>query len=293
METDSLGVAPQRRLSTRNLRRAGSLSAALITAALLAGCGTASSSGSATTSTSGTTASAGSPTSTSADAFNPSLVPKAGAAPGTSAKPKKPATKAGAKGKSTAHKVSAPSTSGSATASAPAAHTTPAPAPATTPTPAPSSSGSGSGGTQTVTVSHTSTVTVTKYVRPHVPAGAGLPSRYRAASVSRFDAAGGNIGCRILSGTVRCDVGRRVWSPPHKPSSCHAAWGQGLMIGGTGGSHFVCARNSVLDPTGYYIRPGYDDKVGSVTCQVRSFGVTCFENDGHGFFVGRTGYTTF
>jgi hypothetical protein len=66
-----------------------------------------------------------------------------------------------------------------------------------------------------------------------------------------------------------------------------------MMIGSSGSASFVCARNSVLDPTGTYIRAGYDDKVGSVTCQVRSFGVTCFESDGHGFFIGRTGYTRF
>jgi hypothetical protein len=119
-----------------------------------------------------------------------------------------------------------------------------------------------------------------------------MPSAHRAASVTRFDAAGGNIGCRISGDTVRCDVAHRVWTPPSKPRSCHAAWGQGLMIG-SGSAFFVCARSSVLDPTGYYIRDGYDDKVGSVTCQVRSFGVTCFESDGRGFFIGRTGYTTF
>ncbi len=162
------------------------------------------------------------------------------------------------------------------------------------------SPGTSGGGTQTVTVSHTRTVTHTvthtKYVRPKVPSGAGLPSRSAALSVSRFDAEGGNVGCRISNGTVRCDVGHRVWSPPHRPASCHSgssAWGQGLMIGSSGSSHFVCARNSVLDPTGTYIRAGHDDKVGSVTCQVRSFGVTCFESDGHGFFIGRTGYTRF
>jgi hypothetical protein len=65
------------------------------------------------------------------------------------------------------------------------------------------------------------------------------------------------------------------------------------MIGPSGGAFFVCARNSVLDPTGTYIRAGHDDKVGSVTCQVRTFGVTCFEADGRGFFIGRTGYTRF
>lgn len=262
---------------------------AVITAALLAGCGTASSSGSSTSSQSSTT---GTGTSTSANAFNPNLVPANGSAPGAASKPKPKVSKSASQAKSSSKKASTPSSAKSSV------FRPPTPNPAPTPSPSPPSggnSGSGSGGTKTVTVSHTSTVTVTKYVRirPHVPAGAGLPSSRRAASVSRFDAAGGNIGCRIQGGTVRCDIARRVWTPPHKPRSCHAAWGQGLLIGSSGSASFVCGRSSVLDPTGYYIHPGYDVKVGSVTCQVRSFGVTCFQSDGHGFFVGRTGYTTF
>jgi hypothetical protein len=249
-----------------------------MTAALLAGCGTASSSGSSTSTTS--------TTSTSANAFNPNLVPAAGTSAGASTKPKsKAAAKKTAKGKDSSTKTSKSPSSKSSVFTPPA--TTPAPTPAPTP--------SSPGATQTVTVSHTSTVTLTKYVhiRPNVPVGAGLPSSHKAASLSSFDAAGGNIGCRIQGGIARCDIAHRVWKPPHKPSSCHAAWAQGLMIGSSGSTSFVCGRTSVLDPTGYYIRPGYDDKVGSVTCQVRSFGVTCFQSDGHGFFVGRTGYTTF
>lgn len=286
METDCPPGAPRRLRARLGLRRGAVPVAALTIAALLAGCGTASSSGSGSSTTAGTAT-------TSTNQFNPNLVPAGGSSPGTPPKAgqKKSAQKAGSKassGKQPGRHASGGSTGGGSGSG---------------------SSGTGGGGgqvvgpgasvapTRTVTVTHTDTVThtvtQTKYVRPNVPSGAGLPSRAAALSVSRFDAAGGNIGCRISGGSVRCDVARRVWSPPRKPSSCHAAWGQGLMIGTSGPSFFVCARNSVLDPTGTYIKPGYDDKVGSVTCQVRSFGVTCFESDGRGFFVGRTGYTRF
>ncbi len=242
---------------------------------MLAGCGTASSSGNTSTSK-------GTPTTTGANAFNPNLVPASGSSPGTTTNAKKKSTKKGANSKSSAHTAKSSSKTTSPKVASPSSGSSSS-----------ASSGSSSGKASTVTVSHTSTVTVTKYVRPDVPAGAGLPSVHRDASVTRFDAAGGNIGCRIAGDTVRCDVARRVWTPPRKPASCHAAWGQGLIIGGSGSAFFVCARSSVLDPTGYYMHAGYDDKVGSVTCQVRSFGVTCFESDGHGFFIGRTGYTTF
>jgi hypothetical protein len=289
METDSPPGAPRRPRARLNRRRTAAPVAALAIAALLAGCGTASSSGSGGSTTGGKAA-------TSTNQFNPNLVPAGGSSPGTPPKSgqKKAAQKAGSKAGAAGR--TGPGASGGSTG----------------PGSGSGGSGTGRGGaggglvagpgapvsqTRTVTVTHTDTVThtvtQTKYVRPNVPSGAGLPSRSPALSVSRFDAAGGNIGCRISGGSVRCDVARRVWSPPRKPASCHAAWGQGLMIGSSGASFFVCARSSVLDPTGTYIKPGYDDKVGSVTCQVRRFGVTCFESDGRGFFVGRTGYTRF
>jgi hypothetical protein len=282
METDSPSSAPRRLLARVNLRRAAAPIAIVATAALLAGCGTASSGGGSNTTTGTST--------TSTNEFNPNLVPAGGSSPGTppkSAKSKSGKSKSGSK--SSGGGQSSAGTNGSTVGGSTGGGSGSV-----------SSPGGSSGGAQTITVTHTSTVThtvtQTKYVRPDVPAGAGLPSRSAAVSVSSFDAARGNIGCRISSGTVRCDVARRVWSPPRRPRSCRSgssAWGQGLMVGSSGSSFFVCARNSVLDPTGTYIRSGHDDKVGSVTCQVRAFGVTCFESDGRGFFIGRTGYTRF
>ena len=285
METDCIGGAPRRPrtpFSRRHVRRFGASLGAVAVAALLAGCGTASSSSSTTATTAGSTTNA-------TGGFDPSLVPAGGSAPGAAAKTgKTKSAKHHGKGHSTKHSApshpsqAAPSGSGggSSSGSGSASGGAPSPAPA-------------SGGTHTVTVSHTSTVTVTRYVRPNVPAGAGLPSTAAPLSVGHFDTAGGTLACRISGATVRCDVARRDWTAPSKPASCHAAWGQGLMIGGSGSASFVCARNSVLDPTLRYIRPGYDDKVGHVTCQVRRFGVTCFEPDRHGFFISRTGYIRF
>jgi hypothetical protein len=278
METDCPSRAPRRLLARSGRPNGGRLAAAIAviaTAGLLAGCGTASS-GSGTGTGTGTT---------STNGFNPSLVPAGGSSPGTPPKAgkKKSAQKAGAKSggkRSGGHSGSGSGGSGSGGGGTVGNSTRPA-APVVQ--------------TRTVTVSHTQTVTrtVTKVVPPNVPAGAGLPSRAAALSLSSFVVTGGNIGCRISDGGVRCDIGHKVWHPPAKPRSCHAAWAPGLMLGPTGGASFVCARDSVLNPIATRIRPGYDDKVGSVTCQVRSFGVTCFESDGRGFFISRTGYTRF
>ena len=143
---------------------------------------------------------------------------------------------------------------------------------------------------QTVTVAQT--ITVVHTVAPTVPSGAHVPAR-QVAHASAFRTSNGNVGCALNGVSVRCDIGVRVWATPPEPSSCQFAWGQGLVVGPSGDAHFVCAADSVLDPNGYVVPNGIDDVVGSVTCQVRSFGVTCFDGEGRGFFISRTGYATF
>jgi hypothetical protein len=126
-----------------------------------------------------------------------------------------------------------------------------------------------------------------------VPAGAHVPSSQAALGFADFSAPGGNIGCRLGGGAARCDISSSNWPRPAKPRSCGAYWGQGLAVGPSGGGHFVCAADSVLDPAGSVVPDGRDDRVGSVTCQVRTIGVTCFDAGGDGFFIGRTGFYTF
>ena len=152
--------------------------------------------------------------------------------------------------------------------------------------------------THTITVNHTntSTHTVTRTVATlpgGVPEDAQFPSRQGSVHLGSFQIAGGNVGCVMNSGSARCDIASRVWHPPGQPSSCHLAWGQGLFVSSGGGAGFVCAGDSVLSPTSTVVPAGRDVTVGSLTCQVRSVGVTCFNGAGHGFFIGRTGYTEF
>jgi hypothetical protein len=84
-----------------------------------------------------------------------------------------------------------------------------------------------------------------------------------------------------------------VWSPPAKPGSCHAAWGQGLAVGPSGAAHFVCAGNSALNPGAASVANGRDVVYQGATCQVRFIGVTCFDGNGNGFYLSRTGYYFF
>jgi len=141
------------------------------------------------------------------------------------------------------------------------------------------------------------TVTRTRVVRvapPPVPQGAFAPSTRPQAHLGAFRTANSSIGCRLGGGTARCDISTRSWSPPPQPASCTLAWGQGLSVGPTRGpAQFVCAGDTALNPSGSVVGDGIDNVIGSVTCQVRNVGVTCFDGAHHGFFIGRTGYTTF
>jgi hypothetical protein len=140
------------------------------------------------------------------------------------------------------------------------------------------------------------TKTRTKIVKippPAVPQGAFPPSAHPPAHLAAFRTSNRGIGCRLGNGVARCDIGNRTWTPPPKPASCALAFGQGLTVGPSGSAAFVCAGDTALNASGPVIANGNDDAIGSVTCQVRNVGVTCFDHGGRGFFIGKTGYTTF
>ena len=132
---------------------------------------------------------------------------------------------------------------------------------------------------------------VTKKVLPDVPSGAFMPSSHQALAQARFTVPGSNIGCDLVSGGVRCDIQQRAWSAPAQPSSCNATWGNAIAMGATGVPAFACGGASAISSDAKVVPDGWDDKVGTITCQVRSFSVDCFSAHGHGFIFSRTGYT--
>jgi hypothetical protein len=279
------------------------LVAAIGTAALLSGCGAAAAPTSGTTATTATTASA----------FNPSLVQTTAAGavtvPTTTTKQTtKPKASSKSKAKSSSQKTSTAKTTTTSTgykgftsyaayeayegakaqkAAAQKAATTAAAQSST-----PSSSSSDSSSTPAVTHTTTTPAAPPKPVWP--PVAPFSASAMPALALTSFTTPGNNIGCTLGGGNARCDILVRDWSPPRKPSSCTVVWGQGLTIGTSGKGSFVCAANSVLDPTGQVVANERDDTVDGATCQVRTVGVICF-NDAtrHGFWISRTGYSVF
>jgi hypothetical protein len=118
-----------------------------------------------------------------------------------------------------------------------------------------------------------------------------MPSTHQALAQTRFTVPGSNIGCDLIAGGVRCDIQQRVWAPPPQPSSCNARWGNAIAMHATGVAGFACGGVSAISTDAKVVPDGWDDKVGTITCEVRSFGVDCFSAGGSGFILSRTGYT--
>jgi hypothetical protein len=134
---------------------------------------------------------------------------------------------------------------------------------------------------------------VTKTVSPQVPTGAFMPSSHPALALSTFVVTGSNVGCSIGHGSVRCDVVQRVWAPPAQPASCTTTWGNAVVLKGAAPAAFVCGGTAAVSAGANVVPDGWDDEVGQITCQVRTFGVDCFSTSRHGFILSRTGYTFF
>jgi hypothetical protein len=136
-------------------------------------------------------------------------------------------------------------------------------------------------------------VTKVKTVSPDVPDGAFLPSKHQALAQTRFAVTGGNVGCEFAGGSVRCDIQQRGWVPPLQPSSCTSSWGNAITLRTHGAAAFTCGGRSAISATATVMPDGWDDTVGRITCQVRTFAVDCFSPSGHGFILSRTGYTAY
>ncbi len=118
----------------------------------------------------------------------------------------------------------------------------------------------------------------------------------RTVHLSTFRSPSGNIGCVLLDGTARCDISKRDWAPPPRPSSCpkEVDFGQGLEVEGSGAGRFVCAGDTALNPSATPLAYGSASRFGDFTCISRTTGMTCTEPaTGHGFFISIQSYRTF
>lgn len=143
--------------------------------------------------------------------------------------------------------------------------------------------------TRTKVVTHT----VTQAVSSPVPTGAFTPSKHPALAQTRFMVPGGNLGCELSVNGARCDITQRSWAPPAQPNSCTSTYGNAIELGRQGRASFPCGGHSAISSGAEVVPVNWDDKIGHVTCQVRSFGLNCFSTTNHGFIISRTGYTLY
>ncbi len=117
----------------------------------------------------------------------------------------------------------------------------------------------------------------------------------RVVRLRTFQSPSGNIGCVMFEGGARCDIRRRDWSPPPRPSSCPAEvdYGQGLEVSRRGRAGFVCAGDTALDPAAAKLAYGTASRLGGAECASRTAGLTCVNRAGHGFFVSIQAYRVF
>jgi hypothetical protein len=115
-------------------------------------------------------------------------------------------------------------------------------------------------------------------------------------NIATFKSPSGNIGCMIIDGGARCDIRQRNWSPPPRPSNCPniVDFGQGLAVNASGSGRFVCAGDTVMDPSAQVLPYNTDTVVGDLSCASATNGMTCTNTStGHGFFIAIQGYRIF
>jgi hypothetical protein len=123
---------------------------------------------------------------------------------------------------------------------------------------------------------------------------ASTPSK--VVDLTAFRSPSGNIGCELLDGVARCDIGKRDWSPPARPASCpHIVdYGQGLEVGSSGPASFVCAGDTASEPSSPVLAYETASAVGQLLCVSRETGVTCTDREtAHGFFISIQSYRIF
>ena len=89
-------------------------------------------------------------------------------------------------------------------------------------------------------------------------------------------------------GSARCDVRQHTWTAPPRPKWCpgFVDWGFGVQVAKRGPGRYVCAGDTVADPSAPAFGPGSTVTIGRYTCTVLAAGVRCTNDlSGHGFEV--------
>ena len=114
-----------------------------------------------------------------------------------------------------------------------------------------------------------------------------LAGAAQASAAVSFHSPSGNVRCVIAAKVyTRCDITKRDWTPPPKPSSCEFDWGNTLEVRLKGRGRFGCVSDAI-DP-GRVLRYGEAISRGRFRCRSRTSGMRCVNTrNGHGFALSR------
>jgi len=105
----------------------------------------------------------------------------------------------------------------------------------------------------------------------------------------------GNIHCMIFSGTdaaARCDLSEFTQSYP-RPADCDLDFGYAFEVRAEGQGEPICAGDTVIDENAPVLAYGRSVVGSGITCTSEKTGMTCVNDEGHGFTLARRSQEAF
>jgi hypothetical protein len=110
---------------------------------------------------------------------------------------------------------------------------------------------------------------------------------------ANFESPSKNIVCALTADSVRCDIVRKDWQAPSKPSSCQLDWGYGVYL-----DHdkvtFVCAGDTLVGTAKRVLPYGSSLRAGDLQCDSGNAALRCInQKSRHGFALAVADYKIF
>lgn len=105
-----------------------------------------------------------------------------------------------------------------------------------------------------------------------------------------FQSPSGNIGCYIAveeETTARCDILDFTPSFEDPTGECELDFGHAFAVGQFGRARAICAGDTALDAEAEVLDYGQEVYIGGITCWSERSGMSCANDNGHGFSLSR------
>jgi len=102
-----------------------------------------------------------------------------------------------------------------------------------------------------------------------------------------------NIHCLFIDEegeiAVACEMSERNAGAPARPMpvDCELDWGNRFAVAATGEAGLVCHGDTLISPASPILAYGEEMERGGIACLSEKTGLTCRNNDGHGFRLSR------